>query len=69
MNNIDSNFGCYDADCECINICDSLSGAYKLCQKGALTAVKRCSPAERNQMLLLNKISNQLDKLLKNQNA
>jgi hypothetical protein len=69
MNKLDSNFGCYESDCDCIDICESLSGAYNLCKKGAIIAVKRCSPAERNQMLLLNKISKQLDKLLKEQNA
>lgn len=54
----------YEHDCDCIDICRNLDGVYGICEAGAdfLTS-KRCSPAEKNQIFLLNKISEKLDKL------
>lgn len=55
----------YESDCDCIGICEPLDGVYKLCEAGASITSGRCSPAEKNQLFLLNKISTQLDELLK----
>ena len=61
-----NNFKCtYDYDCDCIDICKSIDGVYNLCKKDATLGANRCTPGEKNMLVLLNKISNQLDELLK----
>lgn len=51
----------YDNDCSCIEICESIGSTYNLCYAGATYTVNRCTPAEKNQIILLNKISKQLE--------
>ncbi|HBF1403350.1 TPA: hypothetical protein LR821_004085 [Clostridioides difficile] len=54
----------HDKDCELIDICDTAcESIYVMCKKGA-TIGNRCSPAEKNQIILLANISKQLEQLL-----
>lgn len=53
--------GVYEEDCDCIDICRSINATYKLCYAGTSYASNRCTPAEKNQIILLNKISKQLE--------
>lgn len=55
----------YEHDCDCIDICKSIDWVYNLCKEGASITSKRCSPAEKNIIFLLNKISTQLNELPK----
>ncbi|MCC0662517.1 hypothetical protein [Clostridioides sp. ZZV15-6597] len=60
-----SKLGTYDKDCDLVDFCDSIcDGIYGSCKAGASIGAPRCDAGKKAQLILLNKISEQLERLL-----
>lgn len=53
----------HDTDCGMIDVCERLGFVYNLCHKGASIHSARCSPGQKQTLLVLAKIHDQLTNL------